>query len=312
MKKIVLSAVLAASSWALFAQDTTNRTNGTMNSNTTTNQQMSTNGTQGTNQNGTLNNNSNTTNLNNNTTSGQMYNSTTNTSNYSAYGIPNYVQSNFQSQHPNVSNLAWTTSTADFYHGYYSDPTSGRYTHVYYSTDPYYNSQYYPERITGYTVSLPVLETWVPDQVVTTALNQYKQNLYDIAAMKGNNNTNMYVVRVIDNGELKSMYMDSTGGAVTDYIRTEEQANMNNGTMNNGNMNMNNGTNSNSSISNDTNGTIDNSTTGTTSDMNNTNTDVKKKTKTTMSDGSQIKTKTKNGKTSTKTSGSTNGNNNQF
>jgi hypothetical protein len=329
MKKIVLTAVLAATSWALFAQDTSSRsngttgttgTNGTMNNNTTTNQQMSTNGTQGTYQNGTLNNNSNATNLNNNnTTSGQMYNSNTNTSNYSAYGIPNYVQSNFQSQHPNVSNLAWTTSTADFYHGYYSDPTTGRYTHVYYSTDPYYNSQYYPERVTGYTVSLPVLETWVPDQVVTTALNQYKQNLYDIAAMKGNNSTNMYVVRVIDNGELKSMYMDSTGGAVTDYIRTEEQTNMGNGTMNsgtmnngnldNGNTNMNNSTNSNSSMSNDTNGTMDNSSTGTTSDMNNTNTDVKKKTKTTMSDGSQIKTKTKNGKTSTKTSGSTSGNN---
>jgi hypothetical protein len=290
MKKIVLTAVLAATSWALFAQDTTSRsngttgttgTNGTMNNNTTTNQQMSTNGTQGTYQNGTLNNNSNATNLNNNnTTSGQMYNSNTNTSNYSAYGIPNYVQSNFQSQHPNVSNLAWTTSTADFYHGYYSDPTTGRYTHVYYSTDPYYNSQYYPERVTGYTVSLPVLETWVPDQVVTTALNQYKQNLYDIAAMKGNNSTNMYVVRVIDNGELKSMYMDSTGGAVTDYIRTEEQTNMGNGTMNNGTMN---------------NGNMNNST--------------NKKTKATMSDGSQIKTKTKNGKTSTKTSGSTSGNN---
>jgi hypothetical protein len=307
MKKILLSAVLAATSWVLFAQDTTTHqtngtigTNGTMNNNTPTNQQMNSNTNQGTYP-------------NTNTTSNPMYNSTTNTSNYSAYGIPNYVQSNFQSQHPNVSNLTWTNSTANFYHGYYADPTTGRYTHVYYSTDPYYNSQYYPDRVTGYTVSLPVLETWVPDQVITTALTQYKQNLYDIAAMKGNNNTNMYVVRVLDNGELKSMYMDSVGGAVTDYIRTEVQPttdNMNNGNWNNGNTNTNNGTNSNSSMSNDTNGTMDNSSTGTTNDMNNTNTNMKTKTKTTMSDGSQTKTKTKNGKTTTKTSGSTN--NNQF
>ena len=307
MKKIVLSAVLAASSWALFAQDTTNRTNGTMNgtmNSNTTNQQMGTNYNQSTNQN---------TNLNNNTTSNQVYNSTTTTSNYSAYGIPTYVQTNFQAQHPNVSNLQWTNSTADFYHGYYTDPTSGRYTHVYYSTDPYYNSQYYPERVTGYTVSLPVLETWVPDAVITTALNQYKQNLYDIAAMKGNNQTNMYVVRVLDNGELKSMYMDSTGAGVTNYLRTEDSTNMN-GSMNGNTMN------SNSSMSNDTNGTMNNSSTTTNSsstDMNttnNTNTtdkNTKVKTKTTMSDGSQLKTKTKNGKTTTKKNGSTN-DNNQF
>jgi hypothetical protein len=282
MKKIVLSAVFVATSWALFAQDTTNRSNGTMNNNTTTNQQMSTN-----------------TNSNNNTSSNQMYNSTTTTSNYNAYGIPNYVQMNFQTQHPNVSNLTWTASTADWYHGYYTDPTSGRYTHVYYSTDPYYNVKYYPERITGYTVSLPVLETWVPDAVITTALNQYKQNLYDIAAMKGNNKTDMYLVRVMDNGELKSMYMDANGTAVTDYLRVEEQPVM---------------TNTNSSMSTDTNAAMDNTSTGTdmnNMDMNNTDKNVKTKTKTTMSDGSQIKTKTKNGKTTTKKSGSTT-DNNQF
>lgn len=277
MKKIFLSAVFAATSWALFAQDTTNRTNNTMNNNTTTDQQMNTS-------------------TNQNTHSNATYNTTT-TSNYNAYGVPNYVQMNFQSQHPNVSNLTWTSSTADWYHGYYSDPTSGRYTHIYYSTDPYYNVQYYPERITGYTVSLPVLQTWVPDAVVTTAINQYKQNLYDITAMKGNNNTDMYLVRVMDNNELKSMYMDANGTAVTDIYRTEEQ------------MNMGNTTDVNAATSTDTNAAMDNS--STTSDMNSTNTNAKMKTKTKMSDGSEIKTKTKDGKTKTKKTGSTT-NNDQF
>lgn len=248
MKKIFLSAVLAASSWMLFAQDTTN---------TTTNQQMNT----STNQNANLNTN-------------------TSTSTYSAYGIPNYVQMNFQTQHPAVSNLTWTAPTADWYHGYFSD-VNGRYTHVYYSTDPYYNVKYYPERIVGYTVSLPVLETYVPDPVITTATNLYKQNLYDIAAMKGNDNQDMYLVRVMDNGELKSMYIDANGTAVTDFLRKEEQINT---------------TEVNSATSTETNAAMDNN-------MNNDNTKVK--TKTQMSDGKTIKTKTKNGKTRTKTSGST-------
>lgn len=246
MKKILLSTVLAATSWALFAQDTTNRTN-----NTTTNQQMNT----STNQN----------------TSNQMSTTTTTTSNYSAYAVPNYVQANFQAQHPNVSNLAWDRSTADWYHGYYTD-ANGRYTHVYYSTDPYYNVKYYPERITGYIVALPVLQTFVPDAVITTALNQYKQNLYDITAMKGNNSTEMYVVRVNDNGELKSMWMDANGTALTDYWRIEEQPMT---------------TDVNASTSTDTNAAMDQNSSSNNSSMNSdtnkTNTDAKTKTKTTGS-----------------------------
>jgi hypothetical protein len=276
MKKILLSAALVASGSLLFAQDSL--TNNMNNNNPTTNQQMSTTTNQSMNQN------TNSQNANLNTTS-----------NYNAYGIPNYVQMNFQTQYPNASNLTWTAPTADWYHGYYSD-ANGRYTHVYYSTDPYYNVQYYPERVVGYTVALPVLQTWVPDAVVTTATNLYKQNLYDIAAMKGNNNTEMYVVRVLDNGELKSMYMDNSGTAVTDFIRTEEQANT---------------TDVNSSMSTDTNAAMGNNSMNSNTDNSsiNSNTDAKVKTKTKMSDGSEIKTKTKNGKTKTKTSGSTDTNN---
>lgn len=244
MKKIFLSAVLAAGSWVAFGQDTTSNT-----TNNTTTDQWNT----STNQN----------NQNMNSTN-QAYN-TTSTSNYNAYGIPNYVQMNVQTNYPSASNLTWDRATADWYHGYFSD-NNGRYTHVYYSTDPYYNSLYNPERVTGYTVSLPVLQTYVPDAVISTALNQYKQNLYDITAMKGNNDQDIYLVRVQDNGELKSMWMDANGGAVTDMWRTDDQMNMsntsNNAAMDNSNMEM--------------------------------------KTKTKLSDGTEIKTKTKNGQTKTK------------
>ena len=261
MKKILLSTVLAASSWALFAQDTTNRTN----SNTTTNQQMNT--------------------STNQSTSNQMSNTTTTTSNYNAYAVPNYVQANFQTQHPNVTNLAWDRSTADWYHGYYSD-ANGRYTHIYYSTDPYYNVKYYPERVTGYIVSLPVLQTFVPDAVITTAINQYKQNLYDITAMKSNHHdTAMYLVRILDNGELKNVYMDESGAAVADYLRVDEVQ------MNTTNTNTINSTDTNAAMNSDMN---------TSTDMN-TNNNTKTKVKTVTSDGKTIKTKTKNGKTTTKT-----------
>jgi hypothetical protein len=272
MKKIFLSAVLVTSSWVLFAQDTTiNRTNDTTNTNnnTTTNQQMN------------ANQNMNTT-TNQNPTPNQTYNATT-TSTYSAYGIPDYVQMNFQTQHPGASNLVWDKPTADWYHGYYSN--SGRYTHVYYSTDPYYNVKYYPERITGYTVSLPVLQTYVPDDVISRAGDMYKQNLYDITALRTKDSQTVYQVRVQDNGELKSMWMDSTGGAVTEYWRTNEQVSMPAAT------------DVNSATSTETNAAMnDNS-------MNNMNNNAAKtKVKTKASDGTINKTKTKNGQSKTKKS----------
>ena len=228
----------------------------------------------------------------NQTTTSPQYNATT-TSNYNAYGIPNYVQTNFQTQYFGVTNLTWTSPTADWYHGYYSD-ASGRYTHVYYSTDPYYNSKYYPERVTGYTVSLPVLQTYVPDAVITSATNMYKQNLYDITALKAKDSQEVYQVRVQDNGELKSMWMDASGTAVTDYWRIDQP--------------MNSTTDLNSTNSTDTNAAMDSN-----SSMNNNATDMnssnsKTKTKTKMSDGTIQKTKTKNGKTSTKTIGTTTNN----
>lgn len=259
MKKILLSTVLAACSWAVFAQDTTmNNTN-----NTTTNGMNSTMNT-------------------NNSMNNQTY-GTTSTSSYNAYGIPNYVEMNFQASHPNISNLMWDASTADYYHGYYNDPATGRYTHVYYSTDPYYNVSYYPERVTGWSVSLPVLQTWVPDEVVSQASNLYKQNLYDITAMKGTQGQDIYQVRLRENGELRTVWMDANGTAVTDIWRTED---------------MNTQTATNTTIT----------TTESNAAMNSTDTNTKVKTKTKMSGGSEIKTKTKNGKTKTKTSGNTSSN----
>lgn len=234
MKKIILSAIFAAGTFALFAQDTTNQANNTM---------------------------TNTTN--------QAYNATS-TATYNAYGVPDYVQWDFQTQYP-TNDIQWMQGTTDWYHGYFMN--NNRYTHMYYSTDPYYNVQYYPERITGYTVSLPVLQTYVPDEVVNVALNMHKQNLYDITAMKGTNKQDMYMVRVMENGQLQSHYMDAQGVAITDIYRTDEVEN------------------------------TANTSTLTATESNAAMDKTKTKVKIDKADGTEIKTKTKNGKTKTRVKG---------
>ena len=274
MKKIFLSMVLAACSWAVFAQNTTTRTTGQTNDTTT---RMS-------NMNSTDMNNSTNTTTNQSTTNSQAYNNTS-TSNYSAYGIPTYVQQNFQTNNPSASSVMWDRPTSDWYHGYYLN-SNGRYTNVYYSTDPYYNSSYYPERVVGYTVALPVLQTYVPDAVITNALNQYKQQVYDITAMKSNHHdTSMYLVRILDNGELKNVYMDESGAAVADYLRVDQPQ------MNTTNTNTINSTDTNAAMNSDMNSNTDM----------NADKNTKTKIKTITSNGKTVK-KTKNGKTRTKTS----------
>lgn len=236
MKKIILSAIFAAGSFALFAQDTTNQANNSMT-----------------------------------TSTNQAYNATS-TATYNAYGVPDYVQWDFQTNYP-TNDIMWMQGTTDWYHGYFLN--NNRYAHMYYSTDPYYNISYYPERITGYTVALPVLQTYVPDEVVNAAVNMYKQNLYDITAMKGNEKQDMYVVRVMENREMKTHYIDAHGTAVTDIYRTDEAIHTANTS------------------------TLTATESHTAMDESTTKTKIKSETK----DGTKVKTKTKNGKTKTKAGG---------
>jgi hypothetical protein len=242
MKKILLATVFAAGSFVMFAQDkTTNQTNPT-------------------------------------NTTDPVY-STNSTGTYNAYGVPDYVIWDLRNDYPDATDIMWQQGTTDWYHGYFL--RNGRYTNMYYSTDPYYNVQYYPERVTGVSVALPVLQTYVPDDVVNTAVNMYKQNLYDITAMKGSDRQDIYQVRILENGQVRSVYMDPSGASVTDIYWKEPEMNMNM---------------QNNLTTTDANAAMDNS---------NMNTNTKTKTKTIYSDGTKVIQKTKNGKTKVKTSNNT-------
>src|SRR5688572_11222730 len=58
--------------------------------------------------------------------------------------------------------------------------------------------------------ALPVLVTAVPETVVTSVKSKYA-NAYDITAIKNSSGQEVFLVRVIDNGQLKSEYVGSDG-----------------------------------------------------------------------------------------------------
>jgi hypothetical protein len=167
----------------------------------------------------------------------------------------------------------WQQS-GDFYHGTYL--TNGRYNHVYYNMAG-----------ATYTVSLPVTQTWVPDDIINRASSMYGPTIYDLTTLKGSNGQNVYQIRTVENGQMRTQYITDDGSTVMDYFRVDSSSAMSTGSYSGMD-----GTNTTTTITTD--GTVTTENTTTTTDNSSTITDMKVKSK----DGkTKIKTKTADGKT---------------
>jgi hypothetical protein len=285
MKRTFLAMALLAGSCAVFAQtDTT--TNTTTNTTNMDNNTMS-------------NNSSNMNSTNSTTTNSNM----TSSGSYNAYATaPSNVQMYFTRDYPAASNVTWQQATNIWNQGNAAMNTSNYWVATY-NTAGRFNRVYYDYAGNHYLVALPVTSTWVPDDIVNKVGSLYGANIYDITSLKGANGQTVYQVRVLDNGQSRTEWIDDAGNKVTEYYRTDDMnngttndmnnsnmnnSNMNNSNMNNSNMNNMNNSNTNSSTNTDVN---TNTTTTTTNDMNTSNQGtIKTKTK---REGDKTKTKTK-------------------
>jgi hypothetical protein len=136
MKKTILAIILAGSSAAVCAQDTSNMNNNRMDS------AQNTTGVQ------------------------------TSTGDYNAYAnMPPSIQRNFQAQYPGVTNAQW-------------QPTyNGLWRASYMQNGQWMNVNYSP-RGESFMVALPVLQSSVPAEIVSKAMDLYGGNVYDISLVK--------------------------------------------------------------------------------------------------------------------------------
>jgi hypothetical protein len=280
--------LLAGSSCAAFAQiDTTSR--GTMNGdssmmNTTnsTNSNTTTNGTNMNNtSNGTWNNNMNTTSMGDSS----MLSSTGTYNAYSTYTatLPTYMESYVTRDYPAASSVRWQ-QVGDWYHGYYVE--SGMPRHIYYNGAGQ-----------TFTVALPIRSSWVPDEVVSRAVELYGPVMYDIRSVRGTGEGDVYLVRILENGQLSNQYMGADGSRVIDIYRVETADPA-----------LSNQMNASGTLSTDMNSTNATTTTDmnstTTSDMNtNSGQSGELKIKTKTPDGKKTKTEIENGKMKIKRKG---------
>lgn len=286
MKKTFLSLLMAGCSLALFAQTNGNDTTGKINAN---------------NSSGTTNNSSNTNisapqdnNMMNSSTGSSMSNS-----NYSAFGAesayaPANIQSSFMRDYPTANNVKWQQNN-NWWHASYSN--NGRTMSTYYNVNG-----------TSYSIALPVIEDQVPADVVSMLETKYN-NIYDITQVKGANDQPVYVIRLINNGEMITKRLNADGSDAMELNSNTNSNNNTQGTMNDTN-NMSTNGNITNSTSGNSSGTMNNTQNNDTQDSGiNGSTDKKSgknkiKTKITTSDGNKQIIKTKNGKTYTKNSSS--------
>ena len=99
-----------------------------------------------------------------------------------AAGVPPPIQSSFQASYPGVTAPSWQQMN-DWWYASYTE--SNRITDVYYNAQPYYLN-----RNESFKVMLPVLNSQVPEDVITTAIHTYTNDLYSITAIRIADSTN--------------------------------------------------------------------------------------------------------------------------
>ncbi len=121
-----------------------------------------------------------------------------------AYTVPDYILLDFKRVNPGVTEVEWTPAD-QMWKATFAD--NNRLTHLYYNN-------------TGeaYRLVLPVISTYVPEEVVASALEHYGTSLYDITKMKAADHADVYQVRLLEQNNLRSVWMNADGVIITEGI----------------------------------------------------------------------------------------------
>ena len=123
--------------------------------------------------------------------------------------VPVVIKTNFETNYPTATTVTWVPMGSDWWYATYKTDNN-RVTRVYYNTQPWYMM-----RGESFKASLPVLNTYVPDVVITNAINTYGNDLYSITRRVSNGNDEVYHVTLIKNGVSEIALMNGQGVVYT-------------------------------------------------------------------------------------------------
>lgn len=124
--------------------------------------------------------------------------------------VPVSIKTNFEATYPTATLVTWMPVGQDWWYASYKTQNN-RVVRVYYSTEPWHMM-----RNNGFKASFPILNTFVPDEVITNAINTYGNNLYSITRRNPNESGEMYHITFIKNGVSEIALVNAQGVAYTD------------------------------------------------------------------------------------------------
>ena len=138
------------------------------------------------------------------------------TGSYPAYGtvavdVPTTVRYSFQRDYPMVTSAQWYLTPNGQYRVIYKDNMNQ-------DADVYY----YGTSAQSYSVALPVRESLTPEDLVSKAKSMFGLSVYDINRVRAANMDYVYHVRLLDNGQVRSVWLSEQGNevAAADVFRT--------------------------------------------------------------------------------------------
>ncbi len=123
-----------------------------------------------------------------------------------SYTVPYFIRSDFETRYAGVTVIMWEP-VETWWRASYNN--NNRIKHVYYNSAGM-----------DYSVSLPVITGFVPEDVITKAISIHGINIYGITRMKSANGIDVFQLRILDNGKTKNVWMDANGTTVTDIYKT--------------------------------------------------------------------------------------------
>src|SRR5258706_5656383 len=140
----------------------------------------------------------------------------------SPYRAPEPILTNFRVNYPEAVMVRWEPMNGWWRATYKNE--NNRIIHVYYNTQPYYQVDV-PGRTVTSIVALPVINNFVPESVITTAINAYGSNLYSITSVKLANNGEAYQVALLENGNMRTVMINPQSVAYTDVkkVNTDDE-----------------------------------------------------------------------------------------
>lgn len=127
--------------------------------------------------------------------------------------VPYNVQTNYGKDYSAAASGSGTWNQyGDWYYTTYRN--NGRYSQI-----------MYDQRGNGYSIALPVLTTYVPENIVTMALQKYGSSLYSITMLKAADGKDAFQINVLNRGQVKPEWIADDGATAATIYRTEEMSN---------------------------------------------------------------------------------------